>query len=71
MLPRLVKRLLWRCDMQQLSILSVKETLISSADSLLERRDEFLTCYVGDAYTDHGKFQTLFEFCSEIGDLDS
>ena len=30
--------------MQQLSILSVKETLISSADSLLERRDEFLTC---------------------------
>ena len=44
MLPRLVKRLLWRCDMQQLSILSVKETLISSADSLLERRDEFLTC---------------------------
>ena len=32
-------------------------------------RDEFLTCYVGDAYSDHGKFQALFETSSMIGDL--
>jgi len=32
-------------------------------------RDEFLTCYVGDAYSDHGKFQALFETASMIGDL--
>ena len=32
-------------------------------------RDEFLTSYVGDAYSDHGKFQSLFESSSMIGDL--
>lgn len=32
-------------------------------------RDEFLTSYVGDAYSDHGKFQALFETSSMIGDL--
>lgn len=32
-------------------------------------RDEFLTAYVGDAYSDHGKFQALFEFQSMIGEL--
>ena len=32
-------------------------------------RDEFLTAYVGDAYSDHGKFQALFEFASMIGEL--
>jgi len=32
-------------------------------------RDEFLTCYVGDAFSDHGKFQALFESASMIGDL--
>ena len=32
-------------------------------------RDEFLTAYVGDAYSDHGKFQALFETASMIGDL--
>ena len=37
-------------------------------DTIMER-DEFLTCYVGDAYTDHGKFQALFESSSMIGDL--
>lgn len=37
-------------------------------ETIMER-DEFLTCYVGDAYTDHGKFQTLFESSSMIGDL--
>lgn len=32
-------------------------------------RDEFLTSYVGEAYSDHGKFQALFEASSMIGDL--
>lgn len=32
-------------------------------------RDEFLTAYVGDAYSDHGKFQALFESASMIGEL--
>jgi glycine dehydrogenase subunit 1 len=32
-------------------------------------RDEFLTAYVGDTYSDHGKFQALFETASMIGDL--
>lgn len=32
-------------------------------------RDEFLTAYVGEAYSDHGKFQALFETASMIGDL--
>lgn len=32
-------------------------------------RDEFLTAYVGEAYTDHGKFQALFESSSMLGDL--
>lgn len=37
-------------------------------ETIMER-DEFLTCYVGDAYTDHGKFQALFESSSMLGDL--
>ena len=32
-------------------------------------RDEFLTAYVGEAYSDHGKFQALFEMSSMLGDL--
>lgn len=40
----------------------------SVVDTIMER-DEFLTCYVGEAYTDHGKFQALFESSSMIGDL--
>lgn len=32
-------------------------------------RDEFLTAYVGDAYSDHGKFQALFETASMIAEL--
>jgi len=32
-------------------------------------RDEFLTAYVGDAYSDHGKFQALFETSSMLGEL--
>lgn len=37
-------------------------------ETIMER-DEFLTAYVGDAYTDHGKFQALFESSSMLGDL--
>lgn len=32
-------------------------------------RDEFLTAYVGEAFSDHGKFQALFETNSMICDL--
>lgn len=32
-------------------------------------RDEFLTSYVGEAYSDHGKFQALFETSSMLCDL--
>lgn len=32
-------------------------------------RDEFLSSYVGDAFSDHGKFQALFESASMIGEL--
>jgi glycine dehydrogenase subunit 1 len=32
-------------------------------------RDEFLTAYVGDTYSDHGKFQSLFECSSMLGEL--
>jgi len=37
-------------------------------DTILSR-DEFLTAYVGEAYSDHGKFQALFETASMIGEL--
>ena len=40
---------------------AVVDTIIS--------RDEFLTAYVGEAYSDHGKFQALFETSSMLGDL--
>lgn len=42
---------------------------VPSVVTTIMERDEFLTCYVGDAYTDHGKFQALFESSSMIGDL--
>ena len=32
-------------------------------------RDEFLTAYVGETYSDHGKWQALFETASMIGEL--
>lgn len=32
-------------------------------------RDEFLTAYVGEAFSDHGKFQALFESSSMLGEL--
>ena len=37
-------------------------------DTIIER-DEILTCYVGEAMADHGKFQMLFESSSMLGDL--
>ena len=42
---------------------------VPSVVTTIMERDEFLTCYVGDAYTDHGKFQALFESSSMLGDL--
>jgi len=35
----------------------------------INSRSEFLTAYTGDAYSDLGRFQALFEFQSMIGDL--
>lgn len=32
-------------------------------------RAEFLTAYYGEAYTDHGKLQALFEYASMVGEL--
>jgi glycine dehydrogenase subunit 1 len=32
-------------------------------------RGEFLTAYAGDPYEDHGRFQTLFEFASMMGEM--
>jgi len=32
-------------------------------------RGEFLTAYAGEPYDDHGRFQTLFEYCSMMGEL--
>jgi len=32
-------------------------------------RSEFLTAYAGEAYEDHGRFQTLFEYESLMGEL--
>jgi len=35
----------------------------------INARGEFLTAYAGKTYTDHGKFQALFEFTSMMGEL--
>lgn len=32
-------------------------------------RSEFLTAYAGEPYDDHGRFQTMFEYCSMMGEL--
>ena len=32
-------------------------------------RSEFLTAYAGEPYDDHGRFQTLFEYASMMGEL--
>lgn len=32
-------------------------------------RGEFLTAYVGESMGDHGKWQALFEYCSQMGEL--
>jgi glycine dehydrogenase subunit 1 len=42
---------------------------VPSVCDTIASRDEFLTAYVGDAYSDHGKFQALFESASMIGEL--
>jgi glycine dehydrogenase subunit 1 len=42
---------------------------VPSVCDTIMARDEFLTSYVGEAYSDHGKFQALFEASSMIGDL--
>lgn len=42
---------------------------VPSVCDTIAARDEFLTAYVGEAYSDHGKFQALFETASMIGDL--
>ncbi|MDO4720663.1 MAG: aminomethyl-transferring glycine dehydrogenase subunit GcvPA [Peptostreptococcaceae bacterium] len=42
---------------------------VPSVCETIASRDEFLTAYVGDAYSDHGKFQAMFEFQSMIAEL--
>ena len=37
----------------------------------ISSRSEFLTAYTGDAYSDLGRYQALFEFQSMLGDLTS
>ena len=32
-------------------------------------RSEFLTAYCGDTYSDHGKMQAIFEYCSMMAEL--
>ncbi len=32
-------------------------------------RSEFLTAYAGEPYEDHGRFQSLFEYASQMGEL--
>lgn len=32
-------------------------------------RGEFLTAYAGEPYEDHGRFQALFEYCSQMGEM--
>ncbi len=35
----------------------------------INSRAEFLTAYVGDTYSDHGKHQAIFEYCSMMAEL--
>lgn len=35
----------------------------------INQRSEFLTAYAGEPYEDHGRFQTLFEYASMMGEL--
>lgn len=35
----------------------------------INSRAEFLTAYVGDTYSDHGKMQAFFEYCSLMAEL--
>jgi glycine dehydrogenase subunit 1 len=42
---------------------------IPAACDEINARSEFLTAYAGDAYTDLGRYQAIFEFQSMIGEL--
>lgn len=42
---------------------------VPSVCKTIASRDEFLTAYVGDTHTDHGKFQALFEYASMMAEL--
>ncbi len=35
----------------------------------INARAEFLTAYAGEPYDDHGRFQTMFEYCSMMAEL--
>ena len=35
----------------------------------IANRSEFLTAYCGDTYSDHGKMQAIFEYCSMMAEL--
>ena len=35
----------------------------------INSRSEFLTAYAGEPYDDHGRFQSLFEYASMMGEL--
>ncbi|SCX90227.1 aminomethyl-transferring glycine dehydrogenase subunit GcvPA [Alkaliphilus peptidifermentans] len=35
----------------------------------INSRSEFLTAYCGDTYSDHGKMQAIFEYCSMMAEL--
>lgn len=35
----------------------------------ITNRSEFLTAYCGDTYSDHGKMQAIFEYCSMMAEL--
>jgi len=36
---------------------------------VINQRSEFLTAYAGEPYEDHGRFQSLFEYASMMGEL--
>jgi glycine dehydrogenase subunit 1 len=42
---------------------------VPAACDEINARSEFLTAYAGDAYTDLGRYQAIFEFQSMVGDL--
>ena len=72
-LERRVRRILARnvtCD-DYLSFLGggCEQHHVPAVVDAMISRGEFLTAYYGNAYTDHGKFQALFEYQSLLCDL--